>query len=507
MTQASDLFRHLRETLADIFATREEAELLARDAGLSQARVPWAGNAQTFWQAALEEAERAELMNVLLAHAVGRYPNLAELRALPEQYRQWVAAGRPGGLPFPQETQAVDPAALTALLTALAALPAQLETVTGQLAALNAQHAAGLATTAAQLPELVRQVTAIEQGGKDLAPQLERAGRPAEAAQARELAKKAAKLLLLIVGGTLAALWESFIQEEVYKPLAEQVREALRRAGETVEPLEILDGIPGPQPPPTPPRPANTPEASRLVRHAAIAFDWVTIPVGEFIMGSSAADKEAYEEEKRQHFVYLSTYRIARVPVTNEQYARFVAATGHQGEWRNDARKARHPAVNVSWRDAVAFCRWAAEVTRLPIRLPTEAEWEKAARGTDGRLYPWDSRSPNASLCNYNNPVGDTTEVGRYPAGASPYGILDMAGNVREWTNTLWGPSWDKPIRYPYNARDGRENPSASGPRVLRGGAFDCDARLLRCACRFEFIPRYHSWSFGFRVVASPSHA
>lgn len=103
MTEASDLFRHLRDTLAGTFATREDAEMLARDAGLSQARLPWAGNAQTFWQAALVEAERTDLVDTLLAQALRRYPTLEELQALPEQYQQWVDAGRPGGLPFPTE--------------------------------------------------------------------------------------------------------------------------------------------------------------------------------------------------------------------------------------------------------------------------------------------------------------------------------------------------------------------------------------------------------------------
>ncbi len=125
----------------------------------------------------------------------------------------------------------------------------------------------------------------------------------------------------------------------------------------------------------------------------------------------------------------------------------------------------------------VAFCKWAA------VRLPTEAEWEKAARwARDGRIWPWGNREPNSGLCNFNMTVGDTTPVGSYPDGKSPYGLLDVAGNVWEWTSSLWGKDASKPeFGYPYDAKDGRENLSAPDtvPRVLRGGSF----RMILWSC------------------------
>ena len=126
---------------------------------------------------------------------------------------------------------------------------------------------------------------------------------------------------------------------------------------------------------------------------------------------------------------------------------------------RFPAGKEDHPVVNVSWKDAVAFCRWLSQASGKTIRLPTEAEWEKAARGDDGRIYPWGDEPPTKELCNFSNNVGDTTPVGQYPAGASLCGALDMAGNVWEWTGSLYGP-------YPYQVEDGRNSPDGEGRRA-----------------------------------------
>ena len=167
---------------------------------------------------------------------------------------------------------------------------------------------------------------------------------------------------------------------------------------------------------------------------------------------------------------------------------------------QSDVRaKQDHPVTCVSWHDALAFCKWAG------VRLPTEAEWEKAARGTDGRIWPWGDREPNSGVCNFNMTVGDTTPVGRYPDGKSPYGLLDVAGNVWEWTSSLWGTDSSKPeFGYPYDAKDGRENQSAPDTvlRALRGGSFGDGAQYVRCAYRGWSHPTPRNDDFGFRVVS-----
>jgi formylglycine-generating enzyme required for sulfatase activity len=149
--------------------------------------------------------------------------------------------------------------------------------------------------------------------------------------------------------------------------------------------------------------------------------------------------------------------------VTNEQYAVFVKATRQLAPryWDGGqipAGKGSHPVTWVSWDDAVAFCQWLSRSPGRFWRLPTEAEWEKAARGDDGRVYPWGNDLPTKELCNFNGNVGDTTSIGQYPAGASPCGALDMAGNVWEWTGSLFKP-------YPYQPEDGRNSPDGKGAR------------------------------------------
>jgi serine/threonine-protein kinase len=226
------------------------------------------------------------------------------------------------------------------------------------------------------------------------------------------------------------------------------------------------------------------------------SLDWVLIPAGEFLMGSSKdRDRRTWGNEEPLHSIVLPAFWISKTPVTNAEYERFVHATGHRVpiHWAGGiipSGKEHHPVVFVDWFDARAFCGWAGG------RLPTEAEWEKAARGVDGKIYPWGDARPNRKLCNHNLFFGDTLEVGHHPDGASPYGVLDMAGNVWEWTASIPSP-------YPYNPQDGREAPENGGYRILRGAAFRT-VNPPRCAFRDEGTPPTQATNFrGIRVARS----
>lgn len=224
----------------------------------------------------------------------------------------------------------------------------------------------------------------------------------------------------------------------------------------------------------------------------------VFVPGGKFMMGSCR-----YEDEQPQHEVEIAAFRIAKHLVTNQLYARFVAATGHKPPLHWDSKVPpreinNHPVVNVSWFDAHAYCEWLSAMRSETVRLPTEAEWEKAARGTHGREYPWGARlAPNRA--NYRDTkIGNTSPVGCFPDGVSPYGCQDMAANVREWTNSQYRP-------YPYNATDGREDHSSDRsdvPLTLRGGGWYDLEGYVRCAYRGTGESSHPYDSVGFRVLS-----
>lgn len=233
----------------------------------------------------------------------------------------------------------------------------------------------------------------------------------------------------------------------------------------------------------------------------------IEIPKGEFLMGSVADNKSARDDEKPQHTVMITRdYWIGRYPVTNAQYKIFAEA--QKTGWKTDVPD-DHPAVNVSWEEAVAYCRWLNEQVKgqLPdgyeIRLPTEAEWEKAARGPYGNEWPWGNEW-DAKKCNSSEGgPGRTTAVGAYSAvgGDSPYGVADMAGNVWEWCLDWYAKD-------EYKKRAGKEVRDPSGPNkgdyyVLRGGAFDLSQAFARCASRSGGLPVGRSDPLGFRVVAA----
>ena len=261
----------------------------------------------------------------------------------------------------------------------------------------------------------------------------------------------------------------------------------------------------------------TTPNKAPAVQVARLAFEPELVPVaaGPFTMGTSDEQVKAmlarydwakefqekgwFDDEQPQHKVKLAAYEIGRYPVTNAEYAAFVEAAGHDAprHW-NDGRVPEgltdHPVVNVTWRDALAYVQWLAEQTKQPYRLPSEAEWEKAARGEDGRLWPWgDEWDASRVNCKPDGP-GSTTPVDQYPNGLSPYGCHDMAGNVWEWCSSTY-------TGYPYQIGDGREDPSSGIGRILRGGYFDSNADRLRCGCRDWYLPEKRGDTFGFRIA------
>jgi len=205
-----------------------------------------------------------------------------------------------------------------------------------------------------------------------------------------------------------------------------------------------------------------------------VSFDdvaMVTVPAGEFLMGSD--DPGADPDEQPASKTFVDRFQIDRVEVTNARYHRCVEAGACSrpigASSYPDSRKADYPVSPLSWQQALAYCRWAGK------RLPTEAEWEKAARGPDGRRYPWGDEFDSRRVS--TDRTHGASRVGSYPAGASPYGALDMAGNVWEWTSSLFRP-------YPYRADDGREDQNAQGSRVNRGGSWFYGPPHLRASYR-----------------------
>jgi formylglycine-generating enzyme required for sulfatase activity len=241
----------------------------------------------------------------------------------------------------------------------------------------------------------------------------------------------------------------------------------------------------------------------------------VMVPAGEFLMGSSEEDQHVYTNEEPQHTVYLPTYYIGKYPVTVDEY-RTVLQENKIETSRNMSLKgmATHPVVNVTWDSSTGFVRWRG------MTLPSEAEWEKAARGTDGRLYPWGNEWQNgiANTAEYWSKSEllvtldlvreswSPTPVGQFsPQGDSPYGCADMAGNVWEWTNSHWRKDARSP-GFVYVLMDDREDMKADNSvlRVLRGGSFYDIHESARCAFRTRYNPIHFSRLIGFRVCVSP---
>ena len=267
-------------------------------------------------------------------------------------------------------------------------------------------------------------------------------------------------------------------------------------------------------------RNAEAPQATPVVEAARLVFEpqMIPIPAGKFLMGSTqeqarqaikdGAEKDWVKQEQPHHTVELSEYSIGKYPITNREYQEFVRDAKYKPPrgWDGDqfpAEKGGHPVVNVSWEDALAYSKWLSEKTGKQYRLPTEAEWEKAARGEDGRLYPWGNEFDPNKANTREASIGDTTDVGKFSRqGDSPYGCADMAGNVWEWCNDWFDENEykgraDKSVKDP-------QGPQKGEFRVLRGGSFGNDHGNARCADRNWYNPSDFNFDLGFRVCVSP---
>ena len=231
----------------------------------------------------------------------------------------------------------------------------------------------------------------------------------------------------------------------------------------------------------------------------------VLVPAGSFLMGSDPRkDRAAGPQEQPQHEVYLDTFKIDRFEVSNVEYLRFVLGTGADWPkfWRENPfpeKAALHPVINVSWHEADAFCRWAGK------RLPTEAEWEKAARGVDGRIFPWGNEPAGWIKSNIAHPGSKRgfkypplANINRYDKGVSPYGVYQMAGNVSEWVS-----DWFDPEYYRHGHDKNPQGPTAGELKVFRGGSWNEDPEVARSAGRNGGPPDRESYLTGFRCAKS----
>ena len=229
----------------------------------------------------------------------------------------------------------------------------------------------------------------------------------------------------------------------------------------------------------------------------------VTIPAGWFKMGSDPkVDEDAGPQEQPQRWVYIRAFEIDRYEVSNVHYLRYVLASGVEWPpyWREapfPEKMVRHPVMGVSWDDAAVYCRWVGK------RLPTEAEWEKAARGADGRIFPWGNEPAGWGKSNIAHPGSKRgtkypplANIDRYDRGLSPYGVYQMAGNVSEWVS-----DWFDPEYYQQGTSFDPEGPVVGEQKVFRGGSWNEDPEVARSAGRGARLPHDHSYLTGFRCA------
>ncbi len=271
---------------------------------------------------------------------------------------------------------------------------------------------------------------------------------------------------------------------------APQLTAVVPAATASLEPTSTL-AADTPTSSPIPPEPTATSTALSTTRISpADGMTQLYVPAGTVNMG--AFDIFAEDDEKPGHAVQIDAFWIDQVEVTNGMYALCVQAGvctppmkvsfGNRTNYFGSQEFRDYPVVYVTWLDAKTYCEWTGR------RLPTEAEWERAARGDDMRTYPWGGEPPNSLLANANNALGDTSRVGSYAAGASPFGALDMAGNVWEWVADFYNPNYYavSPAANP----TGPEAQPSRFMRVIRGGSYQDGQRDLRTSNRgYELGP------------------
>jgi formylglycine-generating enzyme required for sulfatase activity len=273
------------------------------------------------------------------------------------------------------------------------------------------------------------------------------------------------------------------------------------------------------------------------------AINLILINAGNFTMGSTKKyveqvkkkfpdfEPKLLEREIPQSEIFLETFNISKYPITNFDFGEFIRDTGYKttaekegsgfvfdpkfrvvegANWKNPfgpdsdlKNKEKHPVTQISWFDTLELCKWLSEKSGKKYRLPTEAEWEKAARGTKGRLFPWGNKW-EPSFCNSEYRLKGTTPVDYFEENnVSPYGCVDMCGNVFEWTSTTTGSTepWPEKYSYPYNPNDGRENLKPETRKVGRGGSYSREWIYCRNTFRFADMPKDRYSAQGFRVV------
>lgn len=272
----------------------------------------------------------------------------------------------------------------------------------------------------------------------------------------------------------------AFLLYKSFPPISETLHQQARRVRAEFASLESAGRLP------------VQPEAMRV--SPMDGMTQVLIPAGEFKMGT---EEKIAQKNRPPHRVMLDAFWMDQTEVSNAMYAKCVEAGACQtpfvgiNPFYGKPKYKNHPVVYVSWNDADAYCRWAGR------RLPTEAEWEKAARGTDGRAYPWGNEAPNMTLANFDNLIGGPLPVDRYALGASPYGALNMAGNVREWV-----ADWFHEFYYMVSPLENPLGPPSGAHKSLRGGSYLDGASEIRVFNRFDHEPLSPGINRGFRCAS-----